>query len=137
MAHLLVTNETVVGVDQENARSIGKHKRIGRDNVGLTCFEGSAWPNSHTTKRQALASITNQPDRLTVGVGSNRAFCSTVQKKPAMYALKPISSTTMVQPVIFSSSFYLCYISSPSSNLHSLINCFMIPVLICPVKRWR
>lgn len=68
MAHLLVSSETVV-VDhpqKENigAKSKGKHKRDNQDDGGLTCSEGSVWQGSGSTKRQALASITNHPDRV-------------------------------------------------------------------------
>lgn len=65
MAHLLVTNETVV-IDQPHQENIGskgsgKHKRASHDDARLTCFEESI---NDVTKRRALAPITNQPDRL-------------------------------------------------------------------------
>ena len=65
MAHLMVSGETVVvdHLQDENAaqnRSIGKHKRVDSSDMELGCGTGQA-PDS--TKRRALASITNQMDK--------------------------------------------------------------------------
>lgn len=86
MAHLVVTNETVV-IDQQQQENIGrgsgKHKRVGHDDVELTCHEGSLWPGSDATKRRALAPITNQ-----VLATTNRQFGGSGIMKPAT-CLKP------------------------------------------------
>lgn len=97
MAHLLVTSETLVvaQTEQENEnRSIGKHKRGGHGDVGgLACFEaneGSAWLGSDTTKRRALVSITNQPNRILTN--STKPFSNAVQRKHAAFPMKSIPS---------------------------------------------
>ncbi len=102
MAHLMVTNETVI-VDQpqqENSenRSIRKHKR--RDDMGLTCLEPSAWPCIETKKRRALAPITNRQDWFPTT--SSKAFGETIQKKPVV---KAVTTTSMVQ--FFSVMFFI------------------------------
>lgn len=100
MAHLLVTNETVV-IDQPHQENIGrgngKHKRAGHeDDVELTCYEGSVWPGSDTTKRRALAPITNH-----VFAPSNRQFGGSSMKKPA---------TSQKADLSFCSSLVTCII---------------------------
>ena len=96
MAHLLVSSETVV-IDQpqqENSgtRSIGKHKRASHDDVGgLTCYE---WPDPDSTKRQALASITNQPDRLLAN--TSKIFGTIAQKKAATSIKCNVSSSSLL-----------------------------------------
>ena len=86
MAHLLVSSETVIidHLQDENVgecRSIGKHKRMGRDNVGLLrCSEGQAWPGEDNTKRRVLVSITNQPDKI-MSTQSGKVFVKAVQRR--------------------------------------------------------
>ena len=89
MAHLLVTHETIIDqTQQENeSRSIGKHKRGSHGDVGgLTCFEGSVWPGSDATKRRALVSITNQPNR--ISTNSNKPFNAAIQRKQTTFSTK-------------------------------------------------
>lgn len=89
MAHLLVTHETIIDqTQQENeGRSIGKHKRGSQSDVGgLTCFEGSVWPGSDATKRRALVSITNQPNR--ISTNSNKPFNTAIQRKQTTFSTK-------------------------------------------------
>lgn len=86
MAHLLVTSETVITdqTEQEN-RSMGKHKR-GGDVGGLTCHEASVWPDN--TKRRALVSITNQPNRI-LTTNSTKSFSDAIQRKLTEFSTKP------------------------------------------------
>lgn len=97
MAHLLVTNETVI-IDQENVlsenRSIGKHKRGGHGDVGLTFLEGSVWSGPDVTKRRALVSITNQPNKTMTN--SNKSYFSDFQKK-TVFAKPNMSSSMLVR----------------------------------------
>ena len=96
MAHLMVTNETVV-VDhpqQENNlienRSIGKHKR--RDDVGLTCLEPSVWSYAETKKRRALAPIKNRQDWFPAN--SSKIFGNNTVKKPVVRTTTTTTTTT-------------------------------------------
>lgn len=98
MAHLLVTNETVI-IDQENVlsenRSIGKHRRGGYGDVGLTCLEGSIWSGPDVTKRQALVSITNQPNKIMTN--SNKSYFSDIFQKKTIFAKPSMSSSLLVR----------------------------------------
>lgn len=101
MAHLLVSSETVI-IDHsqdENVvenRSIGKHKRMSRDDVGFfRCTGGQAWPGGDNTKRRALVPITNQPDK----VMSGKIFVSkAVQRRPIKSAKSPVPKYVSSSP---------------------------------------
>lgn len=65
----------------EECRSVGKHKRMDRDNVGLLrCSEGQVWPDGDNTKRRALVSIINQPDKV-MTARSGKVFVKAVQRR--------------------------------------------------------
>lgn len=87
MAHLMVSSETVI-VDHpqdENAgenRSIGKHKRNSCSDMEVGCNDGQTLDS---TKRRALASITNQLDK---GRSSRNSTNKSLQKRSTAKSTK-------------------------------------------------